>query len=113
MIVEIAFGGIRDIGGGEDRVDQLLGSRFAIAAGDGDEWNVELAAMMQGQLLKGREDVGDENEPVGEIGGNRRDVRGLAGSAAIGGFVDDGVGGAELEGAGGESVAIEIGPLEG
>jgi hypothetical protein len=80
-------------------MDQFLGGGFAIAAGDGDEWDIELAAMMQGELLQGSEDVGDEDETVGP-----------AGSRVL---VDDGIGGALLQGFGGKGIAIEVGPFEG
>jgi hypothetical protein len=97
MVVEIALGGIGGEGRGQDGVDQLFGGGLAVAAGDGDKGDVELPAVVEGQLLEAGQDVGDEDEMVA--------------GALQGRFVDDGVGGAELEGAGAKALPLKLGPL--
>ena len=117
-------------------MDQFLGGGFAIAAGDGDERDVELAAMMEGKLLQGCEDVGDADKAVGpagsrEIESTRFGSRGVGGRAGnelvragnewvrvctgilVGVLVDDAIGGALLEGFDGEGIAVEVGAFEG
>lgn len=105
MVVEIPPGGIGCERRGQHGVDQFLCGGLAVAAGNGDEGDVELAAVVEGKLLEGVEDVGDENELVAGIGWE--EVEGLAR-----GFVDDGIGGAEFQGAPGEQVAVEVGSFE-
>lgn len=99
MVIEITFCGIGRECRGQDGVDQLFGGGLAVAAGDGDEWDVELLPVVEGQLLEGGQDVGDEEE--------------LVAGALRGRFVDDGVSGAKLEGFCRELVAIEVGTFEG
>jgi len=86
-------------------MDQLLGGGFAIAAGDGDKGDAELAAMMEGELLEGCEDISNDDEAIGYIGG--KIIEGLGGR-----FVDDGVGGALFESFGGKGIAVEVGTFE-
>ena len=106
MIVEVAFCGIGCECRGQDGVDQFFGGGLAVAAGDGDEWDVELFPVVEGELLEGGKDVGDEDEVVGLVPG------GFVGTLR-GGFVDDGVGGAELEGFCRKQVAVEVWAFEG
>src|SRR5882762_9179545 len=79
-------------------MDQLLGGGLAIAAGDGDERDRKLPAVVQGQVLQGLEDVGNEDE------------------ACVGGpgwrLIDNGIGCSELEGADGESIPVKVGAFQ-
>src|SRR5579872_2811512 len=77
---------------------QLLCRGLAIAAGDRNKGNIELAAVVERKVLQGGQHVGYQQEPVVEPG---RDL------------VDHGIGGAELERLAGKVIAIEAGALEG
>jgi len=101
VIIQIALGGIGDMGGGEDGVYQLLRRGLPIAAGDGYKRDLELTAMVEGQPLQGGEHVFHEDELIDGY------------AVACGGFVDDGIGGALFQGLAGESVAIEAGAFQG
>ncbi len=57
MIVEIALRGIGAVFSCQHGAHQFLGSGFAIAAGDGDEWDIELFPVMFGQVLQGGEHI--------------------------------------------------------
>ena len=53
MVVEVPFGGIGGIRAGQDGMQQFFGGCFSIASCDGDKWNLELPAVVQGKGLKG------------------------------------------------------------
>ena len=57
VVVEVAGGGVGLVAFGQDGVDKLLGGGFAVGAGNAEEGDGELAAMVCGQLLQGVEYV--------------------------------------------------------
>ena len=57
VVVKIAGGGVGAVAFGQDGVDKLLGGGLAVGAGDAEEGDGELAAVVSGQLLQGGEHV--------------------------------------------------------
>lgn len=57
MVVKIAFRPMGWILAGKYGADQFLGSRLAVAAGDSDDRDIELLAVVSGQSLQGGQDV--------------------------------------------------------
>jgi hypothetical protein len=105
MVVEIALCRIGGERRRQDGVDQLLCSGLAVAARDRQKRNIELAAVVEGQLLEGDQDVGDEDDLVGGIAWDQ--------FQPLGRLIEDHIGGAELEGFCGKGIAVEVGSFEG
>ncbi len=77
---------------------QLLGRRFAIGATDSNDRNVKLTAVVPGQLLQGRQHVGDQQTAVIQL---------RSGVVYYGEGCSTGQGGAD------KPVAVEIVPFQG
>ena len=58
VVVEVAGGGVGAVAAGEDGVDQLFGGGLAVGAGDANEGDGELAAVVCGQLLQSLQHIG-------------------------------------------------------
>ena len=98
VVVEVALGGRHPVAAGEDGGDQLLGGGFAVGAGDADDGDGEVAAVLAGKLLEGAQHVGHDDAAVVDL------VLRVA---------DDAEGGALLQGLRREGVAVEMLAPEG
>ena len=83
---------------GENLADEFLGRGLAVRAGQADDGNPQLLPMPGRELLQRPERVREAEE---------------AGVVALGVFIDDGIGGAGLEGLPRVGVAVERFALEG
>ena len=100
VVVEVALGVHHVVFLSQDGRNEFLGSGLAVGAGDADDGDVELAAVLARELLEGQEAVIDEDETwVGGVGIFR--------------FIDDGVAASLVERALGKLVAVERSTLEG
>ena len=98
VVVEVALGGRHAVALGENGGDQFLGGGLAVGAGDADDGDGEVAAVLAGKFLQGAQHVGDDDATVVDL------VLRIA---------DDAQGGALLEGLRSKGVAIEMLALEG
>ena len=57
VVIEISLGGHHVVLGAEHGGNEFLGGRLAVGASDADNGNVELAAVLTGQVLEGLEGV--------------------------------------------------------
>ena len=98
VVVQVPFRG-RDLEmRGQDLADEFLGRGLAVRAGQADDGNLQLLPMPGRELLQRPERVRETEE---------------AGVVALGVVIDDGIGGAGLEGLQGIGVAVESLALEG
>ena len=96
VVVEVRLGGYHVVLLGQDGGDELLGGGLAVGAGDADHRDVELAAVVGGQLLQHFQGILNDDALPSAPG------RPFEQEA-----VDDGIAGTRLQGVQGEIVPVE------
>ena len=98
VVVQVAFGGIYAVFGGQDGTDKLLGGGFPVGAREADYRDIQLPAVPGGQLLQGCQGI------------RHFDESGIFGAQLVAYYCPAGTG---LKGLHDKAVAVKVFPFQG